>query len=578
MGPIIPAATKWDFIPLVPEFPKRENAPGIQEIRITQAPEDVKGSNNWAVSGKKTQSGFPMLCNDPHLALRLPSIWYEIQLSAPNLNTYGVSLPGAPGIILGFNEKIAWAMTNAGSDVLDWYKITFKDESREEYLYDGDWHKTKFRAEEIKIRGRKSVIEKVCYTHHGPVVSPAGEESRGGQFPQGAAMRWIAHNPSQTIMTFYLLNKAKSYEDFLAAIRIYDCPAMNFVYADAEGNIAVWHEGKYPLRPKGQGRLILDGTLPGDEWTEWIPREHLPHAKNPERGFVSSANQNATDPSYPYYLGWDYATFERGARVNELLAAGSDLAPEDMIKMQCDSLSVRARMALPRLLPLINGQSLSDEEKRILEELKDWDFQFLAGSAAATISNAFWLEISERIWKDDLTRDKETLLMPRPDVTLNLILNEPESPFIDDKTTPEKETLADLALQAFKATCKKLQESLGPFGPAWTWGKARGTELRHLARIPGFGTPRLETDGGPGIVNATNRDFGPSWRMTVALGPEVRAWGIYPGGQSGNPGSRFYDNAVEDWVKGRVYEILFLTGPEEKNPRVIGKSELRGGR
>jgi len=581
--PIIPPGTMWDFKVKPPSPGAKAGAAASSPKSAAKSEpadpwDDFIGSNNWALAGSKTKSGFPILANDPHLALSLPSIWYAVQLSAPGVNVYGISLPGAPGVIIGFNERIAWGITNAGSDVLDWYKIQFKDASRKEYLYDGAWRQTTVRREEIKVRGRAPVVEEVLYTHHGPVPFPEGGTPVDPGLPAGCALRWAAHDPSGVVRTIFGVNRAKGYEDFREAIRTFDCPAQNFVYADAEGRIAIWHNGKYPLRQKGRGRYILDGSSAADDWSEWVPMDEVPHVENPQRGFVSSANQRPADETYPYYLGWDYATFERGARVNELLETMSGATPEDILKMQTDALSLKARMALPKLLALLPGTGLGSSAAFALEKLKKWDFVLRADGIEATIFDRFWREFSSAVWNDDFRAGGKSFPTPGSDVTLDLVLNKPDSPYFDDKTTSPVETIGDIAAKAFAAAAGALESELGLAGEAWNWGKARGTEIRHLARIPGLGTPLLPVSGGGGTINNVSKTSGPSWRMVVSLGPKVEAWGIIPGGESGHPGSRYYDNMVNTWVEGKTYEIIFLKTTDETHQRVIGKTTIGGGR
>jgi penicillin amidase len=583
--PVIPAGTAWDFKAKPGKKPSGTTGGGTEAgpdgaaaAAWTDPWRDAIGSNNWALAGTKTKSGRPILANDPHLELNLPSIWYANQLSAPGVNVFGVSLPGAPGVIIGFNERLAWGFTNAGSDVLDWYKVTFKDARRAEYFYDGAWRPTTVRREEIKVRGRAPVVEEVIYTHHGPVPFPEGGTPVGPDIPAGCALRWAAHDPSGIMLTILGLNRATTYEDFKEAIRTYDCPAQNFAFASADGLVAIWHNGKFPLRVKGQGRYLLDGSSPADDWAGWVPMDEVPHVENPARGFVSSANQSAADGTYPYYLGWDYATFDRGARVNELLGATSGATPEDVVKMQTDALSLRARMALPKLLSLLPTTGLGSSAAFALEKLKKWDFVFRADGLEATIFDRFWREFYAAVWNDDLKPGEKGWPTPGSDVTLDLVLNKPDSPYFDDKTTSAAETVGDMAAKAFAAAAAALERELGLAGDSWNWGRARGTEIRHLARIPGLGTPPLAVSGGSGTVNNVGRTSGPSWRMVVSLGPEVEAWGVFPGGESGNPGSRYYDNMLPAWVAGTSYKILYLKSPEEANPRLIGKTLLGGGR
>ncbi len=537
------------------------------------------GSNNWAVSGKRTRSGFPILCNDMHLELALPAIWYEVQLAAPGVNVRGVAFPSAPTVIAGYNQDVAWGFTNAGSDVLDWYAVTFKDDARDEYLYGGEWRKTTVREETIKVRGGRPVVDRVIHTHHGPIVRwPDEPPFPGMSVPAGAALRWLAHDASNEFATLYALNRARNYEDYAEALASWDCPAQNIVFADGEGTIAISHNGKFPLRRKGQGRYILDGSDPSDDWPGWVPHEHVPAVKDPERGFVGSANQLYAGPGYPYYLGWDYAPFERGARINEILASMSDITPEDMVRMQADVVDIRARAVLPRLLSLIEGRPMSGTETACYESLRAWDFEALAGSAAPAVFSELWSALNRLTWDDEKKGDMGRMPWPASEILVDLVLNDPGSEFFDDRTTPERETLADIAEGAFRAAAAGLEKAHGPLGPAWHWGQVKGTRLGHLGRIPGFGREGLETDGAGHVVNAIDRAWAPSWRMVVELGPEVRAWGNYPGGQSGHPGSRRYDDFVDDWAAGRAYELVFLKSADEPHPAVAARTVMRGKR
>ena len=581
--PVIPPGTAWDFIPdPLPPTAVKTGEPGTERPGKPRAAADPYaapvGSNNWAVAGTKTQSGFPILCNDPHLQLTLPSIWYEIQLSAPGLNVRGVSLPGAPGVVIGFNEKVAWGTTNAGSDVLDFYKMKFRDARRLEYAWGGEWRKTTARREVVHVRGGRPEIENVLYTHLGPV--PFREQGPGipAWIPAGAAMRWAGHDASGILDALYGLNHARNYGDFKTAIAGFDCPAQNIAYAGSDGRIAIWHNGRFPLRARGQGRYLLDGSSPAGEWAGWVPADLVPHSEDPERGFVSSANQSPTDASYPYYLGWDYGTFERGARINEILARSAAVTPEDMIRMQGDALSLRARTILPRLLEILAAADLTAEERARTGELAGWDYIHRAESAEPTVFSRFFVELYMAIWDDDLEKGGKLFLEPAADRTMELILKEPDSPYFDDITTPAKESLAGIVRVAFGRAIGHLKEEHGIFGPRWRWGRANPVTIAHLGQIPGLGAPPLRVSGGRGIINAASKGHGPSWRMVVEMGPEVRAWGIFPGGASGNPGSRFYVDGVADWAAGKIYELLFLKSADQGHPRIIGRTEIGGAR
>jgi penicillin amidase len=581
--PVAPPGTKWDFAsPGPPAWPAARGGVSGSEPRPGARPgcdldAEPVGSNNWAVSGKKTKSGFPILCGDPHLELTLPAIWYEVQLSAPGMNVGGVSLPGAPGVIIGFNGDAAWTMTNAGSDVLDFYRLRFRDGDRAEYAWGDGWRRTWRRREVIEVRGRAPVIEDVLYTHLGPVPCPESAAGMPAWLPPGCAMRWGGHDASGILEAIYRLDRSRGYPDYLAAMTQFDCPAQNVAFACRDGHIAIRHNGRFPLRARGQGRYLLDGSLPAGEWPGWVPMERVPGCEDPERGFVASANQSPADTAYPYYLGWDYGTFERGARINELLAAASAITPGDMVRMQGDALSLRARAILPRLLAILSSGALTAEERAWTGELARWDFVYRAGRAEATVFDRFWRELYLAIWSDEFASGR-LVAAPGSDRTMALILDEPGSPYFDDAATPTRETLADIVRRAFAVALSRLNEELGPRGERWRWGRASPVEIRHLARFPGLGAPPLAVGGGRGLINAAAGSHGPSWRMVVELGPTVRAWGILPGGESGNPGSRFYDDGINEWLAGKVHELLFLAAADQAHPRIVGRTEIGGGR
>jgi len=603
VDPVIPPGTPLDFVPVpVPSSgeegagegagpravaagpPAGESSSGAPGQREFASPgyrtgPDL-GSNNWAVGGKLTRDGFPILCNDMHLELSLPAVWYEVQLSAPGINVRGVAFPPAPLVVAGYNEHIAWGFTNGTDDVLDWYDIRFKDDTHSEYLYGGEWRRSEFREEAIKVRGGATVVDRVVTTVHGPIVRWKGEPAfTNMDVPAGAALRWLGHDASNEFATLNALGRAAGYEDYLKALESWVCPGQNFAYADRDGTIAIWHNGKYPLRWKGQGRFVLDGSDPANDWTGWIPHAHVPHVKDPDRGFVSSANQAPTDAAYPYYFGWDYAPYERGARINEILRSARDVTPADMVRMQADVLDIRARAVLPRLLELVRSEAATEGEKKCVEELAGWNFEARAAFIAPTVFREFWNELNRLTWGDETTGEMGSMPWPSSQVMVDQILNHPRGEFFAaaDQNGPPFGTFTEVAPKALHAAVEKMERRLGPFGDAWRWGKVKGTEIRHLARIPGFGR-KIEADGAGQVIDAISSVWAPSWRMVVELGHEVKAWGNYPGGQSGNPGSKFYEDRVEDWAAGKPYELVFLKSADEPDPRIVGRTVMRGGR
>jgi penicillin amidase len=569
--PIIPAGTKWDFKPLpVPQPPALFTNMTTANVR-TKELEDGIGSNNWAVSGAKTASGYPILANDPHLNLTLPSIWYQIQLHAPGLNAYGVSLPGAPGITIGFNEKIAWGVTNVAADVLDYYQIEFKDNSHQQYKYNNEWKNTSSRLETIKIRGSRNEVDTVIYTHHGPVVyfQKPKKLAMADNVPTGNALRWIAHERSNELMTFYYLNRGKNYADYRKALTYYTAPAQNFVFASADNDIAITANGKFPLKWKDQGKFILDGTDPKNDWQGWIPAAQNPTVKNPERNFVSSANQSSTDQTYPYYINWEFSSYERGKRINDRLKVMTKATADSVRIMQSDSYSIFAQNLLPALLSKIDPALLNATQKEALNIMGKWDRFYAAKAVGASIFELWSKRLFYDIWDDEFTISNVPMRYPSRDRTIALILKDPESRWFDNVNTPAKENLNYLVNEAFKYTCDSLERRFGPIGTTWGWANVKQTHVPHLANIPGFGSKTLMIGGGKSTIDALSESNGPSWRMVIELGKTPKGHGVYPGGQSGNPGSLFYDNMINTWADGKLYDLYLMSSPDDKKDKVI---------
>ncbi|MGB0839842.1 MAG: penicillin acylase family protein, partial [Chitinophagales bacterium] len=531
-------------------------------------PEFIEGSNNWAVAGKKTKSGYPIFCSDPHLVLGLPNIWYETQLHVPDYNVYGVSIPGMPGIFIGFNDSIAWGETNASRDVRDWYKMSFRDKTQNEYRYDEKWLSTLKRIETIEVRDGTTIMDTVVYTHLGPIVYTDPKHPNYNQ-----SMRWVAHDPSDDWLTFYKLNKAKNYADYVEALNHYDCPAQNFAFAAQDGDIAIWQQGRFPLLEENQGRFLQDGTKSSNEWQGYIPKAHNPHSYNPERGFISSTNQHPVDDTYPYYYTGRYE-FYRNRRLNQQLAIKNNFVPEDMMRLQTDTYNLKAAETLPVILSYINVDTLEVDEKAVYALLKDWNYENNAGLVAPSAFEALWDSLYHYVW-DEITQQEElALAYPHSSATALFISTNPEHPLMDIVATDSTETLKDVVLLAFQKATDALEVWQNEQEGAPEWQNFRHAKLNHLLRIPAFSVKHLDMGGNSAILNALgvhkDRTAGPSWRMIVAMGKDKpQAWGIYPGGQSGNPGSYFYENFVDKFTEGTYDELLFLSDAAEQSERIL---------
>ncbi len=577
LDPIIPKGTMFDKQTVFPVAPASADSVYFNNrdlaVSETVKPDRDNGSNNWAVSGSKTKSGAPILCNDPHLGLNLPSLWYEVQISTPTFNAYGVSFPGAPGVIIGYNDSCAFGFTNGGRDVRDYYEIKFKDDSRKEYLFNGDYHTTRFRIDTIKIKNKPDFIDSVAYVQLGNDWCPVmyDKSFSGGRNTNNKyyAVRWKAHDASNELKIFNMLNRAKNYADYSAAVTNLHTPGQNCVFACKNGDIALRTQGEWPAKWKGQGDFVMPGTDSSYLWQGMIPQDEVPHQYNPERGFVSSANQKPVDDNtYPYYLGRDYPMY-RGFEINRRLNAMTGITPQDMMTLQTDNYNAPAAMLMPLLLKNMKEDGLSADEKKYLNYLKGWDLRNDVGSKGATVFELLWINLQDTIFNDEFSKAPKVVMRPFESSLLEGLLKDSAYKFLDNINTPQIETLADDIMAAFKkaAIALKKAEAEGKLD----WEKYKGTHVDHLAKLAPFSRLNLPVGGSTHNINATKETHGPSWRMVISLTAKTEAYGVYPGGQSGNPGSKYYDNFIDQWAAGKYYSLWMMTKEEVGDKRVLAK-------
>jgi penicillin G amidase len=519
------------------------------------------GSNSWAVSGNKTASGHPILASDPHLGLTLPSTWLEMQLSAPGNNVYGVTIPGTPAVIVGFNENIAWGITNGADDVKDWYKLKVSADYKR-YEFDGQWVNFTPVAEEMKSRAQKTMYDTVLYTVHGPVVHDTSFKSQNPDM-NFCALRWELHNPSNEFATFIQLNKAANYEQYKEAIKNFSCPLQNFTFAGKDNTIAIHHQGKLPVKWQGQGRFILDGTQRSHLYNRYIPADSMPRLVNPTSNFVLSANQRPTFANYPYYYSGQFSD-ARANRIHQLLQDSGKVDVEKTKAMQLDNTNSFALEALPVLARTILADSLSQPEKAALASITAWKATYNANDEHALLFETWWNHITEFTW-DELRAYPFFAKAPNNYVLLDLMARNPADAYFDRVGTTRVENAANIVTGAFRAALAAYGQ-MKQAGKA-QWGSVNKAQILHLSQgLPSFGRTDIPTGGHPDAPNAIGGNWGPSWRMVVEMGPQPRAWGIYPGGQSGNGGSPFYDNFVNDWASGKYYELhFFATAADAKS-------------
>lgn len=498
------------------------------------------GSNNWALAPSKTDGKSTLLASDPHLGLNLPSLWYTVQLHSPDVSCYGVSLPGLPYIVIGHNEHIAWGLTNAGRDVRDWYSVQYSENNT--YLGPNGKMPLKTKIEEIKTKEGNSFYDTVQYTHLGPIVYDDQFNSEPSRMHQ--AMFWTAHQSETELLAIYEIVRAKNYSEFQQAAAKFNSPGQNFLYIDRDGNIGLNQEGKYMDRTDSSGKFIS----PIEQFTsyQFIPKIDNPKAYNPEIGFLSSANQHPLRASSEYNAHGNFEHY-RNRRIHSVLSDASNWNVQNMVDLQNDNYTLLAEEILPTIIPILTNSKQK-------ELLKNWDYFSNPESKSATLFHEFWKEFKALMW-DELASISENYIYPEELLMSRYIQSEPTNPFFDIQSTKETEQLSDIVLLAWDKVLNEYPntDSLPKYG------NYKQTTITHLSKSLTPFSRDVFVGGGRLIVNATKENHGPSWRMVVKMNQDtIETYGIYPGGQSGNPASFFYDNLLPYWENGQLIPQTFI--------------------
>jgi penicillin amidase len=538
---------------------------------------DGVGSNNWAVAPRRSASGHALLAGDPHLDLTLPSVWYEMHIVVPGkLDVAGVGFPGVPGVIIGFNRDLAWTFTNTSSDVNDYYVETVDNyEHPARYRLDGQWRPLEKRVE--VYRGKSGEVlrtDTVCYTHRGPMTRKMGK---------WVSMRWTVLEPSREQDNFLLLGYTHSAAEWLDAMRDFVGPTQNGLVADRSGNIAIRSSGAYPIRPgDGRGDVLRDGSLSANDWVGSLPVERYPFSMNPAQGFLASANQQPVDPKdNPAYLGSDWYSPWRALRINSLLRADSAMTAAKMQRMQTDPGSARADAFVPEFLAAAGREKKAGRSDAALERaaqlLGKWNRRYTKENHRAVLFEMAMDELGSATWDElgTVSRpqrgSRPNPQLPETQILLSLMKDSANAWWDDHRTTARETRDAILAASLKKALATAEQMHGKPDGDGWKWSNVRHANIYHLLRLPAFSRLDLPVQSGPSTLSPSGErgTQGASWRMVVELGPEIRAWGTYPGGQSGNPSSARYADRLPKWLNGQLDPILFPRTPAALNPKRV---------
>ncbi|HEX7174603.1 MAG TPA: penicillin acylase family protein [Pyrinomonadaceae bacterium] len=513
--------------------------------------EDLAASNNWVISGRHTATGKPLLANDPHLAPSAPPIWYMVHLSAPGLRVAGVTAAGAPGVIIGHNERIAWGLTNLGPDVQDLYLEKFDPANPRRYLTPAGWSEAEVRREEIKVRkspadaSTETVTHEVTVTRHGPVIF----ERDGARY----SLRWTALDPrSNEFEGFRLLNRARNWNDFRAALSKYEGPVQNFVYADVDGHIGYYGAGRIPLRKTGDGSVPYDGSTDEGEWTGVIPFNELPHVYDPPSGIIVTANSRIVGTSYPHHLSHVWAPPTRARRIQQMLTAKKKLTVEDFRAVQGDTFSISGDNFAREVVRIARGAALDrrDEKWRsTVQLLADWDGRLEPDSRAALLVYEMRAQFARKIVEGAVGAERAKEFRWSNSATLidRLIATRPQGWLPTSfKTYPE---LIDEIHRSARAS---LSGRLGADEAAWTWGRDSQMRFPHpLAGVPfvgqQFAVQPLPQRGNPGGMASVNVGAAVSMRLIADTADWDRTQHAVTLGQSGLPSSPHFKDQLADW-------------------------------
>ena len=532
-----------------------------------------EGSNNWAVSGKKSTTGMPILSNDMHLGLMAPGIWYQVHQQVDGLlNVTGLMLPGAPFIICGHNEKIAWGMTNVMVDDMDFYLETINPTDSNQYKLDGQWKKMDLKHEQIATKDGDTIVKTIRFTHRGPVVS--GFHKLNDKI---VSMRWTGNDYSNELRSVYLLNRAANWEEFKNALTTFNALGQNVVYADTEGNIGLYSATSIPVR-NGDPGFLYPGDTSAYDWKGIVPFDSLPYEFNPERAYVSSANCRTAPPDYPYYISYWYDLPYRMDRIREMLEEKEKLSVEDFKKMLGDHKSKLAEEMFPNLMKGLDGIVITDEQQnKALDYFLSWDGILSAESPAASIFEYFHSCFIKNLVADELGEEMYKKFISNKTLTKNTVKNVwafPESGWYDNVSTPEKESFKDIVQKSFMDALDSLKNKSGENPDDWKWGSIHTLTLKHpmgkvsaldfafkLNRGPfpvggGYHTVSPYSYSYTNLFHATH---GASHRHIFSLANWDESLTVIPTGTSGIPASEHYCDQTELYVNNEVSFGLIST-------------------
>ncbi len=533
------------------------------------------GSNSWVLGGDMTESGEPILCNDPHLQYSQPAVWYEMHLIGGRFDVSGVTLAGVPVVILGQNQHYAWGFTNVMVDDTDFYVEVTDDDHPNQYFYDGEWHDMILHEEVINVKGSDPEIFTVRETIHGPIINDVHKILKANDSAP-VSMSWVGNYLTNEVDAFIGLNTATNWEEFSAAVEKFWIPGQNMIYADLEGNIGWRPAVALPRRAPGTGLVPLPGDDPAWDWQGFVPFEEMPYQYNPEQGYIATANNKTIGDEFPYYISAYWEPPARANRIHEMLnIPDKKFNVEDMKDIQNDFLSDHARDLTPLLVNLLKNSDLSQPNmKAAYESLKNWDYIQGKTSLAAAVFNTLWVKFAYNLYGDEMDLIGEEFkdgFFKLANISLRnaiyLLEQIPNSSWFDDVSTPDiTEGPEDIVHRSLTETVAFLETKFGTNPDQWVWSEMHTLTHKHpLSQVKILDWlldlnvgPFPAAGSGTTVNNMEYRMYDP---FDVVLGPSVRhiydfakfqtgGLSALPTGQSGNPRSEHYRDQAKMYNSG----------------------------
>jgi penicillin amidase len=545
-------------------------------------PPVFSASNNWAVAGKKSTTGKPILCNDMHLGLSIPGVWSQIhEHSESGLDVTGLILPGQPCVIAGHNASIAWGMTNVMLDAVDFYQETINPENPNQYKFNGQWKDMEIRREKIIVKGEKeSVVREIRFTHRGPVVSEIKNIK-----DKTLSIHWTGNGFSNELEGIYRLNRARNWNEFREGCKGFTAVSQNIIYADTAGNIGIQTSAGIPIR-KSDGWHIFPGETDKFDWKGYVPFDSLPYTYNPECGYLFSANNKTVGNQYPHYISeWFYLPY-RADRIKQMLTEKDKFSIDDMKTLQSDQKSLLAQNTVPVIFKsLENDKNLSETDKKCVDLFKNWNFVMDKNRPEPLIFEEFYMILVKNIAKDELGdalfADFESSSR-QVSYLMNNIFKAGDSKWCDDITTKDKvENLSDMIQKSFSETVIKLTKLHGSNPESWKWGDVHKLELvQPLGKVAIldflFNLNRTYSVGGSyntvspysyNFIDPYNSDTGSSHRHIFSTADFDQSQTVIPTGVSGIPASPHYCDQTDMYVNGIYHADYTKRDLIEKNAK-----------